>query len=214
MWNVSWSVCCCYVFLFLNLFELDIFLYQNWSWSFLVYLNLLYFYFRSADATVRMFDRRNLTSGDVGSPVHKFEGHSAAVLCVQVTENFWPYFLDSILRLSFHYICRNMAYLVYCYFLPKLCFCYQWSPDKSSVFGSSAEDGILNIWDHEKVWSYKFYSILALLSLPLSLSCAHAIINHHTDERWETKEPTMLLWKPIEIWFSDSYWGKFSFLLW
>ncbi|XWS20150.1 hypothetical protein CRYUN_Cryun31cG0075900 [Craigia yunnanensis] len=26
-----------------------------------------------------------------------------------------------------------------------------WSPDKSSVFGSSAEDGILNIWDHKKI---------------------------------------------------------------
>ncbi|KAH7547176.1 hypothetical protein FEM48_Zijuj01G0281600 [Ziziphus jujuba var. spinosa] len=63
----------------------------------------------SADNTVRMFDRRNLTSGGIGAPIHKFEGHNAAVLCVQ------------------------------------------WSPDKSSVFGSSAEDGIINIWDHEKV---------------------------------------------------------------
>ncbi|GFZ11748.1 transducin family protein [Actinidia rufa] len=63
----------------------------------------------SADTSVRMFDRRNLTSGGVGSPVHIFEGHNAAVLCVQ------------------------------------------WSPDRSSVFGSSAEDGILNIWDHEKI---------------------------------------------------------------
>ncbi|XP_042004217.1 WD-40 repeat-containing protein MSI4-like isoform X2 [Salvia splendens] len=27
----------------------------------------------------------------------------------------------------------------------------QWSPDKCSVFGSSAEDGLLNIWDYEKV---------------------------------------------------------------
>uniref|UniRef100_A0A0D9V4T7 Histone-binding protein RBBP4-like N-terminal domain-containing protein n=1 Tax=Leersia perrieri TaxID=77586 RepID=A0A0D9V4T7_9ORYZ len=26
-----------------------------------------------------------------------------------------------------------------------------WSPDKTSVFGSSAEDGFLNVWDHEKV---------------------------------------------------------------
>lgn len=41
-------------------------------------------YFRSADNSVRMFDRRNLTSGGVGSPIHTFEGHSAAVLCVQV----------------------------------------------------------------------------------------------------------------------------------
>ncbi|CAK9144127.1 unnamed protein product [Ilex paraguariensis] len=29
--------------------------------------------------------------------------------------------------------------------------CVQWSPEKASVFGSSAEDGFLNIWDYEKV---------------------------------------------------------------
>ncbi|KAJ7955889.1 WD-40 repeat-containing protein MSI4-like [Quillaja saponaria] len=63
----------------------------------------------SADNTVCMFDRRNLTFDGVGSPIYRFEGHKAAVLCVQ------------------------------------------WSPDKSSVFGSSAEDGLLNIWDYEKV---------------------------------------------------------------
>ncbi|GER37115.1 WD-repeat protein [Striga asiatica] len=38
----------------------------------------------SADHTVHMFDRRNLTTDGVGSPVHKFQGHKAAVLCVQV----------------------------------------------------------------------------------------------------------------------------------
>ncbi|XP_074361699.1 WD-40 repeat-containing protein MSI5-like isoform X1 [Apium graveolens] len=27
--------------------------------------------------------------------------------------------------------------------------CVQWSPDRASVFGSSAEDGVLNIWDHK-----------------------------------------------------------------
>ncbi|KAF3655189.1 WD-40 repeat-containing protein MSI5 [Capsicum annuum] len=37
----------------------------------------------SADNTVRLFDRRNLTSGGVGSPIHIFEAHTAAVLCVQ-----------------------------------------------------------------------------------------------------------------------------------
>lgn len=37
----------------------------------------------SADHSVCLFDRRNLTSGGVGSPIHKFEGHKAAVLCVQ-----------------------------------------------------------------------------------------------------------------------------------
>lgn len=39
---------------------------------------------RSADNSVRLFDRRNLTSDGVGSPVHMFEHHTAAVLCVQV----------------------------------------------------------------------------------------------------------------------------------
>ncbi|XP_061371103.1 WD-40 repeat-containing protein MSI4-like [Gastrolobium bilobum] len=63
----------------------------------------------SADNTVRMFDRRNLNHAGVASPVYKFAGHDAAVLCVQ------------------------------------------WCPDKSSVFGSAAEDGILNIWDYDKV---------------------------------------------------------------
>ncbi|GAA0185518.1 hypothetical protein LIER_32806 [Lithospermum erythrorhizon] len=63
----------------------------------------------SADNTVRLFDRRNLTTDGAGLPVHTFEGHTEAVLCVQ------------------------------------------WSPDKSSVFGSCAEDGLLNIWDYDKV---------------------------------------------------------------
>ncbi|KAJ0090077.1 hypothetical protein Patl1_13473 [Pistacia atlantica] len=89
---------------------------------------------RSADNSVRMFDRRNLTSNGVGSPIHKFEGHRAAVLCVQ------------------------------------------WSPDKSSVFGSSAEDGLLNIWDYEKVESMVLkalsYTSWRSVSYPLPLeSC-------------------------------------------
>ncbi|KAL0341892.1 UNVERIFIED_CONTAM: Transmembrane 9 superfamily member 7 [Sesamum calycinum] len=62
----------------------------------------------SADNTVGMYDRRKLTSGGVQSPIHIFEGHAAAVLCVQ------------------------------------------WSPMKASVFGTSAEDGILNIWGSHK----------------------------------------------------------------
>ncbi|KAJ9568474.1 hypothetical protein OSB04_004440 [Centaurea solstitialis] len=37
----------------------------------------------SADNTVRLFDRRSLTSNGVGSPVHIFTNHNAAVLCVQ-----------------------------------------------------------------------------------------------------------------------------------
>ncbi|XP_056856930.1 WD-40 repeat-containing protein MSI4 [Raphanus sativus] len=63
----------------------------------------------SADNTVRLYDRRKLTSNGVGTPIYKFEGHKAAVLCVQ------------------------------------------WSPDKASCFGSSAEDGLLNIWDYDRV---------------------------------------------------------------
>lgn len=54
----------------------------------------LCFKLRSADNSIHMFDRRNLTSGGVGSPVHKFEGHNAAVLCVQVTK-FSSYFAST-----------------------------------------------------------------------------------------------------------------------
>ncbi|THG12354.1 hypothetical protein TEA_001016 [Camellia sinensis var. sinensis] len=43
--------------------------------------------------------------------------------------------------------------------------CVQWSPDRSSVFGSSVEDGFLNIWDYEKV-----LDILLPSLLPPSLS--------------------------------------------
>lgn len=49
--------------------------------------------FRSADNTIRMFDRRNLTNGGVGSPVHTFEAHTAAVLCVQVKYKPFHFFL-------------------------------------------------------------------------------------------------------------------------
>lgn len=41
----------------------------------------------------------------------------------------------------------------------------QWSPDKSSVFGSSAEDGVLNIWDHNKVQTNLFLLLTNLPSL-------------------------------------------------
>lgn len=52
-------------------------------------------HFRSADQSVRMFDRRNLISNGVGSPIHKFEGHKAAVLCVQVINKLFL-FLTSL----------------------------------------------------------------------------------------------------------------------
>ncbi|KAB1218430.1 WD-40 repeat-containing protein MSI4 [Morella rubra] len=102
----------------------------------------------SADATVHMFDRRNLASGEVGSPVHKFEGHNAAVLCVQ------------------------------------------WSPDKSSVFGSSAEDGILNIWDHEKVGKKQDPVGSKMANVPPGLFFRHA--GHRdkvVDFHWNASDP-------------------------
>ncbi|TVU35359.1 hypothetical protein EJB05_17245 [Eragrostis curvula] len=46
-------------------------------------LDVNYILTGSADNSVRMWDRRNLSSGGASSPVHKFEGHKAAVLCVQ-----------------------------------------------------------------------------------------------------------------------------------
>lgn len=63
----------------------------------------------SADYSVRLFDHRKLSGSGHALPVEEFEGHSAAVLCVQ------------------------------------------WCPDRASVFGSCAEDGLLNVWDIEKV---------------------------------------------------------------
>ncbi|KAJ6742794.1 WD40 REPEAT FAMILY [Salix viminalis] len=101
----------------------------------------------SADTSVCMFDRRNLTSNGVGSPVYKFEGHKAAVLCVQ------------------------------------------WSPDKASVFGSSAEDGLLNIWDYEKVGK-KSERLTRAPNSPAGLFFQHA--GHRdkvVDFHWNASDP-------------------------
>ncbi|MQL80227.1 hypothetical protein Taro_012687 [Colocasia esculenta] len=81
----------------------------------------------SADNSVRMFDRRNLTSGGIGSPIHIFEGHKAA-----------------------------------------------WCPDKASVFGSAAEDGFLNVWDHEKVSKRKEGVGTRMTNSPPGLFFQHA----------------------------------------
>ncbi|XP_068651904.1 WD-40 repeat-containing protein MSI4-like [Aristolochia californica] len=102
----------------------------------------------SADNSVRMFDRRNLTSGGIGSPVHKFEGHKAAVLCVQ------------------------------------------WSPDRSTVFGSSAEDGFLNVWDYEKVGKKKDRVGTRMPNSPPGLFFQHA--GHRdkvVDFHWNASDP-------------------------
>lgn len=114
----------------------------------------------SADHTVCMYDRRSLTSNGIGSPVHKFEGHSAAVLCVQ------------------------------------------WSPDKCSVFGSSAEDGLLNIWDYEKV-GQKEETGSKSPSTPAGLFFQHA--GHRdkvVDFHWNVNDP----WTIVSV--SDD--GEFS----
>jgi len=92
-----------------------------------------------------MFDRRKLKSSGVGSPVYKFKGHDAAVLCVQVAGDSTLYNLIEVL------ICKSVMDILILCLLTYIFLLFQWSPDKSSVFGSAAEDGILNIWDYEKV---------------------------------------------------------------
>ncbi|KAG4945119.1 hypothetical protein JHK87_041126 [Glycine soja] len=97
----------------------------------------------SADNTINMFDRRNLTSGGVGSPIYKFEGHDAA-----------------------------------------------WSPDKPSVFGSTAEDGILNIWDHDKVGKTTDSASSKASNTPPGLFFRHA--GHRdkvVDFHWNASDP-------------------------
>ncbi|KAI3856585.1 hypothetical protein MKW92_048212, partial [Papaver armeniacum] len=74
-----------------------------------------------------MFVLRNLTADGVGTPIYKFDGHKAAVLCVQ-----------------------------------------------ASVYSSAAEDGFLNVWDHEKL-------------LPFFFNCLHMdkVVACH----WNTSDP-------------------------
>ncbi|PWZ33799.1 WD-40 repeat-containing protein MSI4 [Zea mays] len=60
----------------------------------------------------------------------------------------------------------------------------QWSPDRASVFGSSAEDGFLNVWDHEKVGKKKNSNV------PAGLFFQHAghrdkIVDFH----WNSSDP-------------------------
>ncbi|XWS12068.1 hypothetical protein CRYUN_Cryun37aG0058800 [Craigia yunnanensis] len=68
--------------------------------------------------------------------------------------------------------------------------CVQWSPDKSSVFGSSAEDGILNIWDHEKIGKKQDTAGLKAPNAPPGLFFQHA--GHRdkvVDFHWNTSDP-------------------------
>ncbi|XP_076954630.1 WD-40 repeat-containing protein MSI4-like [Bidens hawaiensis] len=66
----------------------------------------------SADNTVRLFDRQNLTSIGVGSPVHIFANHNAAVLCVQVL-TFWSlFFLLFFTLFSLYHIIQLHLYKI------------------------------------------------------------------------------------------------------
>ncbi|AQK97801.1 WD-40 repeat-containing protein MSI4 [Zea mays] len=143
-------------------------------------LDVNYILTGSADNSVRMWDRRNLGSGGAGSPIHKFEGHKAAVLCVQACQ-------DNIFAVIFS-LCGCGCFLC-CFFIPLffaiiLSFGFQWSPDRASVFGSSAEDGFLNVWDHEKVGKKKNSNV------PAGLFFQHAghrdkIVDFH----WNSSDP-------------------------
>ncbi|WOL09075.1 WD-40 repeat-containing protein MSI4-like isoform X1 [Canna indica] len=112
----------------------------------------------SADSSAKMFDRRNLTSRGVGSSVHTFQHHKAAVGVGS----------------SVHTFQHHKAAVL----------CVQWSPDKSSVFGSAGEDSFLNVWDHEKVCASDEYSN------PPGLFFQHA--GHRdkvVDFHWSATEP-------------------------
>ncbi|XP_017977982.1 PREDICTED: WD-40 repeat-containing protein MSI4 isoform X2 [Theobroma cacao] len=66
----------------------------------------------------------------------------------------------------------------------------KWSPDKSSVFGSSAEDGILNIWDHEKIGKKQDTAGSRAANAPPGLFFQHA--GHRdkvVDFHWNASDP-------------------------
>lgn len=124
----------------------------------------------SADNSVRMFDRRNLTSNGVGSPVYKFEGHKAAVLCVQVR-------ISLCVSAKYIDVFSSKDYFSVSVFANFICsLIIQWSPDRSSVFGSSAEDGLLNIWDYEKV--SKYLHVLSWIMYILVFACGSNVKLH------------------------------------
>ena len=128
-----------------------------------LFSNFYCFDFSSADNSVHMFDRRNLGTGGVGSPVYKFKGHEAAVLSVQV---FGIILLTSWARVAAFNCLKKLLEFWFDDLSSILC-ALQWCPDKSSVFGSAAEDGIVNIWDHDKVWTLCQFP--TAFSPPLSL---------------------------------------------
>ncbi|KAK1265218.1 WD-40 repeat-containing protein MSI4 [Acorus gramineus] len=66
----------------------------------------------------------------------------------------------------------------------------KWSPDKASVFGSAAEDGFLNVWDHEKVGKKKDRIGNRMPNSPPGLFFQHA--GHRdkvVDFHWNASDP-------------------------
>ncbi|KAI3912165.1 hypothetical protein MKW92_026490 [Papaver armeniacum] len=65
-----------------------------------------------------------------------------------------------------------------------------WCPDKASVFGSAAEDGFLNVWDHDKVGKKKERVGTRMPNSPPGLFFQHA--GHRdkvVDFHWNTSDP-------------------------
>nr|KAJ0189352.1 hypothetical protein LSAT_V11C800425210 [Lactuca sativa] len=66
---------------------------------------------------------------------------------------------------------------------------FQWSPDKSSIFGSSVEDGVLNIWDHNKVGER---------SGPAS-KFAPGLLFRHSGHRWLISTRTRMIHGQLSV---------------
>ncbi|KAH7843822.1 hypothetical protein Vadar_021115 [Vaccinium darrowii] len=102
-----------------------------------------------------MFDCRNLISNRVGSAIHKFE----------VTKLLFSLFRSSVF-VSFLLLTRVLHGFYSGHWTSHL-----------SVFGSSAEEGLLNIWDYEKVGRTGEYA---------ELNSPPGLFFQHTGHRFES----------------------------
>ncbi|KAF6140366.1 hypothetical protein GIB67_005291 [Kingdonia uniflora] len=69
-----------------------------------------------------------------------------------------------------------------------------WSPDKATVLGSSAEDGLLNVWDYEKVGKKKEHVGPRMPNSPPGLFFQHA--GHRdkvVDFHWKISDPWTII---------------------
>ncbi|KAF9600977.1 hypothetical protein IFM89_014962 [Coptis chinensis] len=80
----------------------------------------------SADNSVRMFDRRNLTSVELDLLFLNLKVTKLLFFVYRHEITFWPPIQ-----------------------------CVLWSPDVATVFGSAADDGLLNVWDYDKIGKKK-----------------------------------------------------------